>query len=112
MSDLGAYKLVMDGISGSLKFNIAPILYPNSPLKAMNYFYFHWMGMEIEGQYLIDDRYVRSALHPEDTAVTVYLGWFPTCDYFDLLGIWSNAGDFGIYTVNHRISAWTLLNLQ
>ena len=112
LSDLGAYKLVADSIGGSLEFHIAPSLYPNLPLEAMNYFYFHRMGMEIQGQHLIDDRYARAALHPEDTTIPAYSGWCPTCDDFDLFGSWADAGDFGIYTVNHAISAWTLLNLN
>lgn len=113
LSDLGAYKLVVDGIGGSLEFQIAPSLYPNLPHEAMNYFYFHRMGnMDIEGQYLIDDRYARAKLHPADTAVPAYPGWCATCDDFDLLGSWADAGDFGVYTVNHAISAWTLLNLH
>ena len=29
-----------------------------------------------------------------------------------LAGSWADAGDFGVYTVNHAISAWTLLNLH
>ncbi|KAL7541081.1 hypothetical protein ACHAXR_010610 [Thalassiosira sp. AJA248-18] len=109
---LGAYKLVVDGIGSSLEFHIAPSLYPNLPHEAMNYFYFHRMGTEIEAQHLIDGRYERAALHPGDTSVPAYTGWCPTCDNFDLFGSWADAGDFGIYTVNHAISAWTLLNLH
>eukprot|EP00581_Thalassiosira_minuscula_P028458 CAMPEP_0183754816 /NCGR_PEP_ID=MMETSP0739-20130205/3731_1 /TAXON_ID=385413 /ORGANISM="Thalassiosira miniscula, Strain CCMP1093" /LENGTH=1540 /DNA_ID=CAMNT_0025991459 /DNA_START=38 /DNA_END=4660 /DNA_ORIENTATION=+ len=112
LSDLGAYKLVVDGIGSSFEFHIAPSLYPNLPHEAMNYFYFHRMGMEIEGQHLIDDRYARAALHPADTNVPAYPGWCSTCDDFDLFGSWADAGDFGVYTVNHAISAWTLLNLH
>mmetsp|Transcript_30370 Transcript_30370/g.52628 ORF Transcript_30370/g.52628 Transcript_30370/m.52628 type:complete len:1046 (+) Transcript_30370:903-4040(+) len=112
LSDLGAYKLVVDGIGSSLEFHVAPSLYPDLPHEAMNYFYFHRMGMDIEGQHLVDARYARAALHPEDTSVPPYPGWCATCNDFDLLGSWADAGDFGIYTVNHAISAWTLLNLH
>ena len=70
------------------------------------------MGMEKLGEHLIDDRYARAALHPEDTAVPPYPGWCEGCNDFDLLGSWADAGDFGIYTVNHAISAWTLLNMH
>ena len=79
----------------------------------MNYFYFHRMGPEaILAEHLIDERYARDALHPDDYSVPPYPGWCGTCDNFDLQGSWADAGDFGIYTVNHAISAWTLLNLH
>lgn len=107
LEDLGVYKLVVDGIGASLEFAIAPSLYSNLPHEAMNYFYFHRMGPDpILGEHLIDDRYSRAALHPADGAVPAYPGWCETCDDFDLLGSWADAGDFGIYTVNHVISAW------
>lgn len=112
LSEQGAYKLIVDRIGASLEFQIAPRLYPDLPLEAMNYFYFHRLGMEIEGEYLVDERYARAALHPADTAVPAYPGWCSTCSDFDLLGSWADAGDFGIYPVNHAISAWTLLNLH
>merc|ERR1711933_412389 len=113
LESLGIYKLVVDGIGSSLAFKIAPSLYPNLPHEAMNYFYFHRMGSEdILAEHLIDERYARIALHPKDTAVPPYPGWCSQCKDFDLLGSWADAGDFGIYTVNHAISAWTLLNLH
>jgi len=112
LADLGAYKLVVDGVGSSLEFHIAATLYPNLPHDAMNYFYFHRMGVKIEGEHLVDDRYARAALHANDTAVPPYSGWCESCDDFDLLGSWADAGDFGIYPVNHAISAWTLLNLH
>jgi len=53
----------------------------------MNYFYFHRMGPDnILAEHLIDERYARIALHPEDTAVPAYPGWCSGCDDFDLLG--------------------------
>ena len=69
LSDLGAYRLVVARIGGSLEFRVAPILYPNLLHKAMNYFYFHCIGIEVEGKHLIDGRYARAALHPGDTCV-------------------------------------------
>jgi len=113
LTDLGTYKLVVNGIGASLEFAIAPSLYADLPHEAMNYFYFHRMGPdEILGEHLIDERYARDALHPADGAVPPYPGWCEGCDDFDLLGSWADAGDFGVYTVNHAISAWTLLNLH
>ena len=52
------------------------------------------------------------ALHLGDSSLPPYPGWCKTCSNFDLRGSWADAGDFGIYTVNHAISAWTLLNLN
>ncbi len=82
------------------------------PHEAMNYFYFHRMGEDILSEHLIDGRYARAALHPGDSSVPPYRGWCETCANFDLKGSWADAGDFGIYTVNHAISAWTLLNIN
>jgi endoglucanase len=112
LKDIGSYKLVVDGIGSSLSFRVAPSLYPSLPHESMNYFYFHRMGEEILGKHLVDDRYARAALHPGDTSVPPYTGWCESCENFDLFGSWADAGDFGIYTVNHAISAWTLLNLH
>jgi len=112
LSEIGTYKLVVDGIGGSLEFDVAPSLYTNLPHEAMNYFYFHRMGVEVKAEHLIDDRYARAAIHPADTSLPAYNGWCETCDNFDLFGSWADAGDYGIYTVNHAISAWTLLNLH
>ena len=70
LTDLGTYKLVVNGIGASLEFAIAPSLYADLPHEAMNYFYFHRMGPdEILGEHLIDERYARDALHPADGAV-------------------------------------------
>ncbi|KAL3781701.1 hypothetical protein HJC23_009919 [Cyclotella cryptica] len=87
LREIGSYRLVVNSIGASLIFEIAHSLYPELPHDAMNYFYFHRMGQEIPG-------------------------WCNTCSNFDLRGSWADAGDFGIYTVNHAISAWTLLNLH
>lgn len=111
LTELGTYKLVVENVGSSLEFAIAPSLYPSLPLEAMNYFYFHRMGDEVLGQHLIDDRYARAALHPGDSSIPAYNDWCGGCNNFDLFGSWADAGDFGIYSVNHAISAWTLLNL-
>ncbi len=112
LRELGSYRLVVNRIGGSLLFKIAPTLYPELPHDAMNYFYFHRMGQDIPGKHLVDSRYARSALHLGDSSLRPYPGWCGTCSNFDLKGSWADAGDFGIYTVNHAISAWTLLNLH
>ena len=48
----------------------------------MNYFYFHRMGPDdILAEHLIDERYARIALHPEDTAVPAccQIDWMFQC---------------------------------
>ena len=45
-------KFVVDGIGSLLEFQVAPSLYPGLPHEAMNYFYFHCMGMESLGEHL------------------------------------------------------------
>ncbi len=110
LSALGSYKLVVGG-DESVVFDVAPNLYTTLPYEAMNYFYFHRMGTDIEKAYLDDDRFDHAALHPGDSSIPPYSGWCGTCANFDLFGSWADAGDFGIYAVNHAISAWTLMNL-
>eukprot|EP00804_Cyclotella_cryptica_P004998 CCRYP_018313-RB/>CCRYP_018313-RB protein AED:0.03 eAED:0.03 QI:1251/1/1/1/0.81/0.83/12/1175/1018 len=112
LREIGSYRLVVNSIGASLIFEIAHSLYPELPHDAMNYFYFHRMGQEIPGKHLVDARYARPALHLGDSSLPPYPGWCNTCSNFDLRGSWADAGDFGIYTVNHAISAWTLLNLH
>ena len=80
LSDLCAYKLVVDRIGSLLKFHVAPSLYPGLPHEVMNYFYLHCMGMDVEGRHLVDDRYARAVLRPEDTSVPPYPGWCVMCD--------------------------------
>jgi endoglucanase len=110
LAALGSYKLVV-GADESVVFDVAPNLYTNLPHEAMNYFYFHRLGVDALKAHLIDDRFDRGALHPGDASIPPYSGWCGTCSNFDLLGSWADAGDFGIYSVNHAVSAWTLMNL-
>ena len=108
LNALGTYKVVV-GADESVPFEVAPNLYADLPYQAMNYFYFHRLGMDVED--LDDDRFDRAALHPGDVSIPPYAGWCATCADFDVFGSWADAGDFGIYAVNHAVSAWTLLNL-
>lgn len=110
LSTLGTFKLVV-GVDESVPFEVAPNLYTDLPYEAMNYFYFHRMGVDVEKAHLDDDRFDHPALHPGDVAIPPYDGWCSTCDDFDVFGSWADAGDFGIYAVNHAVSAWTLMNL-
>ena len=88
LREMGSYRLVVEGVGASLLFNIAPTLYPKLPHEAMNYFYFHRMGQEIAGKYLVDDRYARKALHKGDSSLPPHPGWCASCSNFDLQGSW------------------------
>ncbi|MBN2735535.1 MAG: glycoside hydrolase family 9 protein [Spirochaetales bacterium] len=102
------FKLYVTGIGSSVAFDISSGIYSGLEKDAMSYFYFHRMGEALLSQYLSNPSHARDALHTE-TSVGAYNNW--TTFRFDVRKSWADAGDFGIYTVNHAISAWTLLNL-
>lgn len=90
-------------------------LYPDLGREAMRYFYFHRMGTPVEAEHLQYAAHAHAALHPGDNSVPCYKNW---CDKsggkaqrLNVAGSWADAGDFGVYPVNHAIAAWTLLNL-
>ncbi|MNZ52772.1 Cellulose 1,4-beta-cellobiosidase precursor [compost metagenome] len=76
----------------------------------MEYFYFHRMGIDIEPQYLSNPAFAHTALHPGDSSVGCFNDWCQG-ERLNVKNSWADAGDFGVYPVNHAISAWTLLNL-
>ncbi|MGX1506720.1 UNVERIFIED_CONTAM: endoglucanase [Streptomyces graminofaciens] len=107
----GDYRLSVDGAGSSVAFTIQDkALYPQLGREAMQYFYFHRMGTPVEGQYLQHSAHAHAALHPGDSSVPCYNNWCGG-ERLNAAGSWADAGDFGIYPVNHAISAWTLLNL-
>jgi endoglucanase len=107
----GDYRLSVDGAGSSVAFTIQDkTLYPQLGREAMQYFYFHRMGTPVEGQYLQHSAHAHAALHPGDSSVPCYNDWCGG-ERLNAAGSWADAGDFGIYPVNHAISAWTLLNL-
>ncbi|QIP84115.1 hypothetical protein GLX30_08760 [Streptomyces sp. Tu 2975] len=107
----GDYRLSVDGAGSSVAFTIQDrALYPQLGREAMQYFYFHRMGTSVEGQYLQHSAHAHAALHPGDSSVPCYNDWCRG-ERLNTAGSWADAGDFGIYPVNHAISAWTLLNL-
>ncbi len=107
----GSYVLWVDGVGQSVPFDITDsALYPNLPREAMQYFYFHRMGTPVEGQYLQSSAHGHAALHPGDESIGCYNAWCGS-QKLNVRYSWADAGDFGIYPVNHAISAWTLLNL-
>jgi endoglucanase len=107
----GAYRLTVDGAGTSVPFAIQnTALYPRLGHEGMQYFYFHRMGTPVEGRYLQSGAHAHAALHPGDASVPCYANWCAG-ERLNVAGSWADAGDFGIYPVNHAISAWTLLNL-
>lgn len=105
----GNYVLWVEGEGESVPFTIGTDLYQNLPAEAMNYFYFHRMGEDIQASYLPNSAFARQALHPGDDQISCYNDWC-NGDVLDVRYSWADAGDYGIYAVNQAISAWTLLN--
>ena len=89
LTDIGSYRLVVNGVGESVVFAVSPSLYTNLPHEAMNYFYFHRMGIDIKKEHLVDDRYDRGAIHPGDNNIPPYSGWCSECDDFDIRGSWA-----------------------
>ncbi|GAA1412199.1 glycoside hydrolase family 9 protein [Catellatospora coxensis] len=111
LSTPGDYVLWVDGVGTSVPFTIsASSLYPALGREAMQYFYFHRMGAAVDGQFLQNSGHGHAALHPGDESVPCYNSWCGS-QRLNVRYSWADAGDFGIYAVNHAVSAWTLLNL-
>lgn len=117
----GVRRLTVAGAGTSVPFTVTgKSLYPRLGREAMQYFYFHRMGTPVKAEYLQHAAHAHAALHPGDTSVPCYKNW---CDKggkeggtgkgqsLNVAGSWADAGDFGVYPVNHAVSAWTLLNL-
>lgn len=86
--------------------------YRNMARDAFGYYYFHRLGDAITPLNLqaagIDDIYMRPAIHGE--GYPCLNDW---CGADILLGegtAWADAGDFGLYPVNHAMAAWQMLN--
>ncbi|MFB8348160.1 glycoside hydrolase family 9 protein [Streptomyces niveus] len=121
----GVHRLTVAGAGTSVPFTVTgEPLYPDLGREAMQYFYFHRMGTPVEAEYLQSAAHAHAALHPGDKSVPCYRNW---CDKdsgsgadgktgeeqrLNVAGSWADAGDFGIYPVNHAISVWALLNLH
>ncbi|MFC8074113.1 glycoside hydrolase family 9 protein [Streptomyces sp. NPDC057307] len=112
----GVRRLTVAGVGTSVAFTVTrKPLYPDLGREAMQYFYFHRMGTPVEAEYLQHAAHAHAALHPGDTSVPCYKNWCGKsggkAQRLNVVGSWADAGDFGVYPVNHAISAWTLLNL-
>lgn len=108
----GTFKLSV-GTAVSVPFDITNDLYPTLAKDAMSYFYFHRLGTDLTS--LAGTPFYRTALHPGDNAVSCFKGTGATdwCggEILNVQKSWADAGDYGIYPVNHAMAAWTLLNL-
>lgn len=114
----GTHRLTVEGVGTSVPFAITgKPLYPDLGREAMRYFYFHRMGSPVEAEHLQYPAHAHDALHSGDKSVPCYKNWCGKDgesgeeQRLNVAGSWADAGDFGIYPVNHAISAWTLLNL-
>ncbi|MEU4682713.1 glycoside hydrolase family 9 protein [Streptomyces xinghaiensis] len=108
----GRYVLEADGAGRSVPFSVRDrALYPALARDAMGYFYFHRMGTPVEARHLQHPAHAHDALHPGDASVPCYRRWCGK-QRLDVRGAWADAGDFGVYPVNHALAAWTLLNLH
>lgn len=94
----------------SYGFHIGNDLYDDLSKDALEYFYFHRLGEPILAEYLANPAHARTALHANDAKVPCFNDWCGKNTYLNLKGSWADAGDYGVYTVNHAISVWTLLN--
>lgn len=110
ITEQGTYRLWVSGLGESVPFVISSDLYPSLPNEAMEYFYFHRMGVDVEAQYLSNPAFAHKALHPGDSSIGCFSNWCGN-ERLNVKNSWADAGDFGIYPVNQAISAWTLLNL-
>ncbi|MFI6079631.1 glycoside hydrolase family 9 protein [Streptomyces sp. NPDC051217] len=114
----GVHRLTVAGVGTSVPFTVTPEpLYPDLGREAMRYFYFHRMGTPVKAEHLQHAAHAHAALHPGDNSVPCYKNWCGKdsrsgkAQRLDVAGSWADAGDFGVYPVNHAIAAWTLLNL-
>ncbi|WP_446041028.1 glycoside hydrolase family 9 protein [Streptomyces sp. SID1121] len=99
------------GDTRSVPFAISDTpLYPHLAREAMQYFYFHRLGTPVSARYLQSPAHAHDALHPGDSSVPCYQDWCGK-ERLNVAQSWADAGDFGIYPVNHAIAAWTLMNL-
>jgi endoglucanase len=105
------YTLTADGET-SYPFAISDTLYERLRSDALQFFYIHRSGIEIDGS-VVGGKYARPAGHlgvepnKGDTDVPCQGG---VCDYrLDVSGGWYDAGDHGKYVVNGGIAAAQLL---
>jgi endoglucanase len=104
----GTYELRV-GTATSGPIAIGNDIYGTLPIEAMAYYYYHRLGVDLEAQWLADSRHARPALHANDERIACYSGW---CEgTMNARYAWADAGDYGIYPVNHAFSSWMLLNL-
>ena len=106
---VGSYRLHIaeSGEEGAIR--VSSRLYPRLAEDALSYFYFHRLGVAIDSKYLHFPQHAHPALHPGADRVLAKDDW--TDHVFAVRQAWADAGDFGVYPVNHAVAAWTLANL-
>ena len=107
LEEAGEYRLSIPALDAEASVRITPSLLDGMARDALAYFYYHRLGVPIEPEYA--PTYARPALHPRAGELPAKDGW--TDHRFDVRYSWADAGDFGVYPVNHAVSAWTLANL-
>jgi endoglucanase len=82
------------------------------PKAAVKYFYQHRQGLALQATYLTDfasAAHAHGGLHWDDDRLKAVDSWSTAT--FDVLGGWSDAGDFGKYADSTGVAAWLLMNL-
>ncbi len=105
----GTYYLQVGSVK-SQSFKINTQIYANLYKDAFRYFYFHRLGADIQSEFLHHPEHAHAALHVNDTDVKCLDNWCGNNVKQNVVGAWADAGDFGIYPVNHAIAVWTLAN--
>lgn len=104
----GQYFIQIGSVT-SRRFDIREDLYETLHVDAFRYFYFHRLGSDIEEQYLHHKEHAHSAIHAEQD-LPCHRDWCGKNVRSNVKGAWADAGDFGVYPVNHAFAVWTLVN--
>ena len=105
----GTYYLQIGSVR-SQEFEIRTDLYSDLYRSAFHYFYFHRLGVEIDAQFLQHEAHAHEAIHANDEALHCFNHWCGEGVTRDVRGAWADAGDFGVYPVNHAFAVWALVN--
>ena len=110
VAQMGSYRIKIEELGAPEPVVIADGIYDRLPEDAMAYFYFHRMGVPVDAVHMRHPEHGRAALHPDAHRVAAFGGWTP--HRFNVARAWADAGDFGLYSVNHAFASWVLLNLH
>lgn len=107
VSQAGNYFIQIGNVKSNT-FTIDKHVYRGLDKDAFHYFYFHRLGSDIKPEHLQHPEHAHTTLHNDET-----LGCFERwCgeDEHNVNGAWADAGDFGVYPVNHAFAVWSLVN--